>query len=163
VAAEEINYRHFFDINELVALRAEDLAVFAATHHLVLRLFAEGQVTGLRIDHIDGLYDPATYLQRLQRACLALRAGALLPAHLSEQSRHSRDFTLSSLTHAIREIIACFPVYRTYIDDNAVTERDRATIELAVARAKRKNPATDASVFNFVRDVLLLRVPHSLR
>src|SRR5207247_10702970 len=76
VAAEEINYRHFFDINELVAIRADDLALFAATHHLVLRLLAEGQVTGLRIDHIDGLYDPAAYLQRLQHACLALRAGA---------------------------------------------------------------------------------------
>jgi (1->4)-alpha-D-glucan 1-alpha-D-glucosylmutase len=76
---------------------------------------------------------------------------------LSERDRQSRDFTLNSLSHAIREIIACFPVYRTYIDQNGATERDHAIIEKAVARAKRKNPVTDVSVFNFVRDVLFLR------
>src|SRR5215471_8538237 len=68
VAAEEINYRRFFDVNELAALRTEDLTVFAATHQLLLQLFAEGRVTGFRIDHVDGLYDPAGYLRRLQQA-----------------------------------------------------------------------------------------------
>jgi (1->4)-alpha-D-glucan 1-alpha-D-glucosylmutase len=81
---------------------------------------------------------------------------------LSEKNRRSRDFTLNSLTHALREIIACFPVYRTYIDEGGVSDPDRAVIERAVARAKRNNPALDASIFNFVRDVLLLRVPHAI-
>jgi (1->4)-alpha-D-glucan 1-alpha-D-glucosylmutase len=276
VAAEEINYRRFFDINDLAAVRTEDPAVFTAIHQLPLRLLAEGRVTGLRIDHVDGLYDPPGYLRRLQQAAYQalhartqtpagaplwqadhltaqlqterdflssnlpcyivvekiLNLGEHLPEHwpvhgttgydflavlngifidqdnekhltdtytrftrtrvdfpelvyeskklimltalsseinvlahqldrLSEKNRHSRDFTLNSLTHAIREIIACFPVYRTYIENGSVTERDRALIERAVARAKRKNPAIDASIFNFVRDVLLLRYPDS--
>ena len=271
VAAEEINYRRFFDVNELAALRAEDPAVFAATHQLVLQLFAEGKVTGFRIDHIDGLYDPAGYLRRLQNACatiglsgesaplsislseplpvqgngnvteppnrpcylvvekildpaerlpeawpidgtsgyevLPLLDGIFVDAHnerrctdiyyrftriripfvdlvyeskklimqaslsselnvlarqlsrVAEKDRHSRDFTLNSLTHALREIIACFPVYRTYIDHSGVSNTDRATIELAVRRAKRRNPAIDESIFDFVRDALLLNVP----
>jgi (1->4)-alpha-D-glucan 1-alpha-D-glucosylmutase len=66
VASEEINYRRFFDINDLAALRMEKLAVFAATHALLLRLLGEGKVQGLRIDHPDGLYDPQQYLERLQ-------------------------------------------------------------------------------------------------
>jgi len=271
VAAEEINYRRFFDVNELAAIRTEDPLVFVATHHLLLRLLAERKITGMRIDHVDGLYDPAGYLRRLQHAAgQAMRGGTVpalpplwqtspvarqlgdepdtassprpcflvvekilgederLPEHwpvqgttgyeflnllngifidqanetrltniynrftrnrinfsdlvyesknlimqvalsselnvlahqldrLSEKSRHSRDFTLNSLTHALREIIACFPVYRTYIDDTDVADRDRAIIETAVARARRKNPATDVSIFHFVRDLLLLR------
>jgi (1->4)-alpha-D-glucan 1-alpha-D-glucosylmutase len=78
---------------------------------------------------------------------------------LSERDRRSRDFTLNSLTHAIREIIACFPVYRTYIDDAAegVMQRDRQYIEYAVRRAKQRNPALSSVVFDFVRDLLLNR------
>jgi (1->4)-alpha-D-glucan 1-alpha-D-glucosylmutase len=275
VAAEEINYRRFFDVNELAALRTEDPAVFVAIHQFSLQLFAEGKVTGFRIDHIDGLSNPSEYLRRLQHACAALRAGQnasqfstefldssatngngssserppgvtdrpcyvvvekilaseerlpetwlvdgtsgydFLPllngifidpqgerpctetynrftktavkfadvvydskklimqvalsselnvlAHqldrLTENDRHSRDFTLNLLRHALREIIACFPVYRTYITHAGVSTTDRAVIEQAVARAKRRNPATDASVFDFVRDALLLSIP----
>ncbi len=273
-AAEEINYRRFFDVNELAAVRTEDPLVFAATHQLALCLCADGKVTGLRIDHVDGLYDPARYLWRLQQAlALALRsktypevpsllaradhvatqgqgdsvtlsaelpcyvvlekissAGDFLPEswpvhgstgydfladlngifidtdneklltdiykrftrsqqsfadlvyenkklimqvalsseinvlghqlhRLSERNRHARDFTLNSLTHTLREIIACFPVYRTYITDNEVSERDQTIVEQAVAYGKRKNPARDVSIFNYVRDVLLLRFP----
>src|SRR6202040_3324530 len=66
VASDEINYRRFFDINELAALSMEKPEVFAATHVLILRLLREGKVTGLRIDHPDGLYDPRQYLTRLQ-------------------------------------------------------------------------------------------------
>jgi (1->4)-alpha-D-glucan 1-alpha-D-glucosylmutase len=276
VAADEINYRRFFDINELAAIRTEDPVVFAETHHLVLRLLAGRQITGLRIDHVDGLYNPAEYLHRLQAAARValdsrtraedLSPGAVVnlcasqrppedparvshlpcyvvvekilhvgerlpeewPVHgttgydglavlnglfvdqnneraitniyarftrtradffdlmytgkkllmqtalsseinvlghqlnrLSEKNRHSRDFTLNSLTHALREVVACFPVYRTYVSEAGVTERDRAVIETAVARAKSKNPATDVSVFNYVRDILLLRFPDS--
>lgn len=71
VASDEINYRRFFDINDLAGLRMEDNHVFEATHQLALELVAEGKVDGLRIDHPDGLYDPLQYFQRLQdRAAL---------------------------------------------------------------------------------------------
>src|SRR5438477_4281037 len=66
VSAEEINYRRFFDINDLVGLRMENPRVFAATHQLIRRLLAEGSVSGLRIDHPDGLLNPAQYFVRLQ-------------------------------------------------------------------------------------------------
>ena len=64
----EINYRRFFDINDLVGVRVEDLQVFQQTHALVLRLIREGRVSGLRVDHIDGLKGPLEYLSRLQQA-----------------------------------------------------------------------------------------------
>lgn len=67
VAGEEINYRRFFDINELAAIRVEEAEVFTTTHALALRLLAEGKANGLRIDHPDGLYDPVTYFIRLQQ------------------------------------------------------------------------------------------------
>ena len=277
VAADEINYRRFFDINDLAAIRMEEPAVFAAAHRLIFRLVREGWVTGLRVDHPDGLYAPAQYLAALQRHCwierslgsdpgadAAARAalegeydrrlateprgagarpfyivvekilapGEDLPAHrsvdgttgyellaalnglfvdggaaraaedtwarfvghrprfddvvyaakklvmdtsmsselsmlghrlarLSERHRVSRDFTDRSLTAALREIIACFPVYRTYIDDAAagVSERDRRYIEQAVALATWRNPGTSAFVFDFVRDLLCLEFP----
>jgi (1->4)-alpha-D-glucan 1-alpha-D-glucosylmutase len=248
VASEEINYRRFFDINELAAIRMEDPVVFRSFHHLILQLLKEGAATGLRIDHVDGLYDPSTYLGQLQawaKTELVPRDGEderplflvvekiltgeeLLPAqwpvygttgydflalvnglfvdssheqafstlyarfigtrvafedlayeskqlimrasmsseinvlghqlnHLSEMNRLFRDFTLNSLIHAIREIIACFPVYRTYLtpDEEPVMDRDRSYIRLAVARAKRKNPALSGLVFDFVKDILL--------
>ncbi len=66
VATEEINYRRFFNINELISVRIEDARVFDATHALVFALIREGKMTGLRIDHIDGLYDPAGYLKRIR-------------------------------------------------------------------------------------------------
>jgi len=62
----QINYRRFFDVNELVSLRMELPEVFDATHHLVSTLIREGKVTGLRIDHPDGLWDPQQYLRRLE-------------------------------------------------------------------------------------------------
>jgi (1->4)-alpha-D-glucan 1-alpha-D-glucosylmutase len=66
IASDEINYRRFFDINDLAAMVMERQDVFEATHALTLRLLAEGKVAGLRIDHPDGLYDPERYFQRLQ-------------------------------------------------------------------------------------------------
>jgi (1->4)-alpha-D-glucan 1-alpha-D-glucosylmutase len=76
---------------------------------------------------------------------------------LSERDRRTRDFTLNSLTDAIREIIACFPVYRTYVTDGTepVSDRDRAYIRLAGVRAKRRNPAVSGLVFDYVRSLLL--------
>ena len=68
MATEEINYRRFFNINGLISLRVEDEAVFHDTHALILRLCADGAFNGLRVDHIDGLYDPAAYLERLRAA-----------------------------------------------------------------------------------------------
>jgi (1->4)-alpha-D-glucan 1-alpha-D-glucosylmutase len=255
--------------------------VFRETHRLILRLLREGKVSGLRIDHPDGLWDPAAYLRQLQRSYLRevalagrngqageLAAAAPLPElpeqarqqlaaglagasdlplyvvvekilsdgeelptdwathgttgydfgaavggllvdganrrafddlyarfigrriderdlvnstkkmimlvslageinalanrlnRLSEQNRRFRDFTLNSLTFAIREIIAALPVYRTYSTcDGAVAKPDRDAIEAAVTEAKRRNPRTESSIFNFIRDLLLLRFP----
>lgn len=250
VASEEINYRRFFDINELGAIRMENPDVFQEFQHLIFRLIREGAVTGIRIDHVDGLYDPAEYLRQWQkwaRAELAassqdrpifivvekiLGKGELLsdtwPVYgttgydflnllngifvdpsgersfeetyarfiqervkfddllyaskklimassmsseinvlghqlnqLSERNRRFRDFTLNSLTHAIREIIASFPVYRTYATPDpaeTVSDQDRAHIRLAVARAKRRNPAYTGLAIDFVRN-LLLKLP----
>ncbi len=69
VGAEEINYRRFFTINELISLRIEDREVFHKTHQLILKLAEQGRFTGLRIDHIDGLFDPEDYLNRLRERC----------------------------------------------------------------------------------------------
>ncbi|MBV9095529.1 MAG: malto-oligosyltrehalose synthase [Streptosporangiaceae bacterium] len=63
-----LNYRRFFDIDSLIAIRAEDPDVFAASHGLLLRLHGEGLIDGLRIDHPDGLADPGAYLRRLAGA-----------------------------------------------------------------------------------------------
>jgi (1->4)-alpha-D-glucan 1-alpha-D-glucosylmutase len=240
VAADEINYRRFFDVNDLAALCMERDDVFQTTHALIGSLIADGFVTGLRIDHPDGLYDPAEYLRRLQTLAPGyvvvekiLEPGERLPDdwpvqgttgyeflnslnglfvdrarlnefdrvytrfiresinfkelvyrckklimqvsmsseisvlghqldRISERDRRSRDFTLNSLTVAIREIMACFPVYRTYVTSAAVPERDRRYIELATVRAKRKNPAISESIFDFVRDILLLKPAEQL-
>ncbi|MDH5641206.1 MAG: malto-oligosyltrehalose synthase, partial [Nitrospira sp.] len=97
--------------------------------------------------------------QLIMRAAMASELNVL--GHqlnrLSERDRRSRDFTLNSLTHAIQEIIACFPVYRTYIttDRDGVPTRDRSFIWEAVSKAKRRNPAVSGLVFDFVRDLLL--------
>ena len=68
IAFEEINYRRFFDINDLVCLRVEEEDVFLSRHQIIFQLVAEGKVTGLRVDHVDGLHDPEGYLARLQSA-----------------------------------------------------------------------------------------------
>ena len=245
VAAEEINYRRFFDINELAAIRMEDPEVFRHVHALAFELLKYELVDGFRIDHVDGLYDPGDYLARLQDRAREARPDLFGPdqplfvvvekilavdeelpdwrmhgtsgydfliqlnglfvdrrnekafnavwenfsrlktpfreiayrskqlilrlsmaselnvlAHqlnrFSERSRYYRDFTLNSLTQAIREIIACFPVYRTYVNEREdVRRRDREYIAYAVAEAKRRNPGRPRAVFDFVRDLLL--------
>jgi (1->4)-alpha-D-glucan 1-alpha-D-glucosylmutase len=252
VAGEEINYRRFFDINELAAIRMEDPNVFAETHRLIFRLVGAGQVTGLRVDHPDGLYDPAEYFRALQRECARVRAasaadgdfyivaekilspGESLPkswpiagttgydflnllngifvdrsqaramehlyarlikerppfaevvyeckrlvmqtpmaselnmlAHrlnaISEEHRSSRDFTLGSLTRALAEIVANFPVYRTYVGEDrpGVSDRAREYIARAVAQAKRRTPLTSPSIYDWIQDILTLRYPAS--
>ncbi len=290
VAMEEINYRRFFDINELAAIRMENPTVFSEAQQLTFRLIKEGKVTGLRVDHPDGLYDPVEYFYRMQKGCFIqtclremekeadsremesstlnpispgehigslyddelsknlssplrsffyivgekiLMKGERIPDdwpvcgtvgyvflnpvngifveiqnakafdrtytrliasksdyqnllydkkkliletamsgelntlghfldRLSEKNRHTRDFTLNSLTTAIMETIACFPVYRTYVTSCGVIERDRRYIEQAISRAKRKNPALNSTVFDFLENLLLLKYPEDL-
>jgi len=77
-APDQINWRRFFEISELVGVRVEDPAVFGAVHALALRLYAEGILDGLRIDHIDGLASPGAYLRRLNQRLA--QAGASRPA-----------------------------------------------------------------------------------
>lgn len=326
-AADEINYRRFFDINELAAVSMENLPVFEDAHRLIFDLLVQGNLSGLRIDHIDGLFNPFEYLWRLQWGYIGAlgraaygemqaaedeempawkelaplfwdamwqRQGGLPPsrvfpaatstaeptpvehvaqavetpkkespigvprsasagsrpplyvvvekilsaeeplpkewpvagttgydflndvnglfvdpsgmaellkiydrfvreradframvfaskmlilrvsmaselmllAHrlnrLTERHRWSRDFTLNSLRVALREILGNFPVYRTYISAGEVPDRDRQFVHRAVALAKRRNPAMDAGVFDFVRDVLFLKRPPDL-
>lgn len=84
-AARTINYRRFFDINELISIRQEDPQVFEETHATVLRWVDDGLVDGLRVDHIDGLRDPLGYLQRLTKALPALaRTGGPVPVFVEK-------------------------------------------------------------------------------
>lgn len=252
VAAEEINYRRFFDINELAAIRVELPEVFAATHRLVFDLISDGSVDGLRIDHVDGLWDPAEYFAQLQshaaRASnapadalplylvvekillgeerlrpdwqvhgttgyefanqvvrllidpaaeksitdsyekfigsasrfseiayhrkqlvmrLALASEVNVLAHmldrLSEKNRWYRDFTLNALTTAVREVIACFPVYRAYVTpDQEPSKEDIHAVRTAVRLAERRNPGIERSMFDFLGEVLLKKFPENI-
>jgi (1->4)-alpha-D-glucan 1-alpha-D-glucosylmutase len=249
VAADEINYRRFFNINTLAGLRQEQAEVFTATHGFVFRLIEQGLLQGLRIDHPDGLFDPRAYYDRLSaeigrrlpRAAprngrpppFYLVAEKILAVHeelprewpihgttgydfanlvnglfvnpageklltrtyllcggdsaeygerlygakkliikmhlaseltvlanllrrIAEQDRHTRDFTLTGLREALTEVVACFPVYRTYVTPELVSADDRRQVEWAVATAKRYNPRTAPAIFDFVRVSLLL-------
>jgi (1->4)-alpha-D-glucan 1-alpha-D-glucosylmutase len=258
VAADEINYRRFFDINELAAIRVEDPIVFAAVHEKALEYVRAGWVTGLRIDHPDGLSNPVQYFRDLQAACgeaiaasgnktfdrtrplyvvaekimmgderprrtwavhgttgygflnelngLFVDPGAHKPLvdfyqsftgertdfadliyfskrlilrvsmsselnvlarrldRICQQHRHTRDFTLDSLRFALREIISCFPVYRTYIreDQREIDADDRRHIEFAIAEAGRRNPAVSSSVFDAIKRILLVQDPEGI-
>ncbi len=100
VGNEELNYRRFFTVNELISLRVEEESVFDTVHELVFSLMQEGKITGLRIDHIDGLYDPTTYVWRLREhapdAYLTvekiLEPGEDLPLGWSVQGTTGYDF-----------------------------------------------------------------------
>lgn len=75
VATDEINYRRFFDINDLAAIRMESDAVFDDMHELLVDLVARGRLHGVRLDHVDGLYDPAGYVDKLGKALAERRNG----------------------------------------------------------------------------------------
>ena len=242
-AVDEINYRRFFDINDLAGLRMEDPSVFAATHGLMLELIAAGAITGIRIDHPDGLFDPTAYFQSLDAAVRdALNSGDVAalyvivekilahgeclrdswPVHgttgynmlntingafvhapgladlrrsyrrfthhrltsadtvhasktfmmrsamaselnvltraltrLSESDRRCRDFTLNGLRRSLVEVIAGFPVYRTYITDLGASPEDMAVVDAALGEARRRNPVQEPSIFAFIRNALL--------
>jgi (1->4)-alpha-D-glucan 1-alpha-D-glucosylmutase len=260
VAMDEINYRRFFDINDLAAIRVEDPEVFSAVHALIFDLVRQGHIRGLRVDHPDGLFEPEKYFRFLQDACQAWRAASNGHAkpnggrrkfyivaekilngneplrtewavegttgygfmnlvngvfvdrtkekafqllyrrftgwttafddlvcdskrlilqvamsselnvlarrldHISEQNRWSRDFTLESLRDGLREVLAAFPVYRTYVssDQTEVDAQDRRQVNIAIREAKLRNPAISESVFNFIQSVLLLEHPDSV-
>ncbi len=82
LASSDINYRRFFDVNSLAGLRVEDPGTFTAVHRLVARLIGDDKLQGLRLDHIDGLRDPAQYCQRLRRLIRTARGGDTSPFYL---------------------------------------------------------------------------------
>jgi (1->4)-alpha-D-glucan 1-alpha-D-glucosylmutase len=82
LASSDINYRRFFDVNTLAGLRVEDAGTFDAVHRLVKKLIAEGKLQGLRLDHIDGLRDPAQYFQRLRRLIRNAQGKAARPFYI---------------------------------------------------------------------------------
>jgi len=82
LASSDINYRRFFDVNTLAGLRVEDAGTFAALHRLVRKLVAEDNIQGLRLDHIDGLRDPAQYFQRLRRLIREAQGAATKPIYM---------------------------------------------------------------------------------
>ena len=250
VASDEINYRRFFDVNDLAALRMENEAVFEKTHRLTLELLRAGKLDGLRIDHPDGLYDPEQYFRRLQsrvaQACAVPGAAgsaenalplylivekitanferlpATWPVHgttgynftntvnglfvdgtaerrldrtyhafigeltewkemayeakrlildtalsseltvltnqlarIARSDRNTRDFTFRSLRQALTDVIACFPVYRTYVAAS-VSAEDRRFIDWAIAAAKGRDSGVNYELYDFVRATLLL-------
>lgn len=243
VAAQEINYRRFFNINHLAAIRIENTEVFQTCHSWIFQLIEEEKVHGLRIDHPDGLYDPKGYFAQLRshapvytiaekilerseklpddwevegtvgydylnfsnglfiHPCgeealtklyaeflgeklnykeILYRSKKLFARHLmasevntlgfyldciSERDRDYRDFTREDLTAALREVIACFPVYRTYInpDSQLVSKADRKYIEQAIQHARERASHIDSSVFRFLHDILLLKLDESIR
>ncbi|MGO8855114.1 MAG: malto-oligosyltrehalose synthase [Steroidobacteraceae bacterium] len=239
-AADDINYRRFFDINELAGLRMELPEVFEHVHRRVLEWLGDGTLDGLRIDHIDGLQDPKAYLQRLRAHIAAAAPGRpvyvvvekiLAPherlreewpvegttgydfanqvlgllidsdteqrfteiyaefagerrpfgplvhecklsimdrelagelnvlardlARLARQNRRTADFTHNLLRHALKQLIACCTVYRTYIDaEGTISDADRRDIEWALAHARRSGMGRDLSVFDFLEQLL---------
>ncbi|MDB5597780.1 MAG: 4-alpha-glucanotransferase [Hyphomicrobiales bacterium] len=106
LAGSEVNYRRFFEINALAGVRVEDRRVFDLTHELILKLVADGKVDGLRIDHIDGLADPAGYLAMLQAA---VGPGFYIVAEkILEPGERLRDWPIAGTTgyDALNEIDA---------------------------------------------------------
>jgi len=233
VAREEINYRRFFDINELAGLRVELPRLFEDMHRLVFRMIGQGEVQGLRIDHIDGLFDPGAYCAALQRQfaepphifvekILARHEGlpdwpidgstgydfanqvlalfvdpageapmtrlyrqlarrdadfdevlyaskqhimrvnlasemnvlALRFHRLSMGEWRTRDFTLNGMLAALEEVIAAFPVYRTYVSERGASPDDRRHIEWAVGQAKKRRRPGDTTILDFVHRVI---------
>ena len=232
VAADEINYRRFFNVNDLAALRIEQPDLFAETHRLTFAMAERGDIDGLRIDHIDGLFDPAAYVTAVRGRCPGLylvvekilaryetlpdwpvdgstgydfanqvlglfvdpdaeramtrlytrltgRAGdfdtTLLSCkqrimrvnlssemnvlarrfhRLSMSERRTRDFTFNGMLAALEQVIAAFPVYRTYVSERSAGDEDRRYIDWAIAVAKKQSRARDTSIFDFLHQVL---------
>jgi len=235
VAADEINYRRFFDIDELAALRMDRSEVFEEVHERVFAWIAAGAIDGLRIDHVDGLADPAAYCerirrrfpaerlyllvekilgadeslpegwpvdgttgyeflnavnglfvdpegqapldalyrdftgetldfddvlraskQRVMRALLASELDGLANAldRLAQDDPHTRDFTERALRMALAEVVAAFPVYRSYVDASGASAADRAHIATAVDAARSRAEVPDSGLYEWLERVL---------
>ena len=155
VASEEINYRRFFDVNQLAALRMEDPAVFDEVHRFVFELVARGAVTGLRIDHVDGLYAPADYLRRLQERCGAptqpirffvvvekiLGAGEQLPPDWPVHGTTGYEFAavVNNLFVDRRNERALDDIYRRFVRER----RERLSFDDLAYRSKKQVHARD--------------------
>lgn len=114
---------------------------------------------GKRLNFADVVYESKKLIMSTTMASEIRFLGQKLN-RLWKRHRHLRDFSLFSLRDAIRETIACFPVYRTYIGgEGVVSERDRRYIEMAISAAKRRTPAADLSVYDCLRSALLLEYP----
>jgi (1->4)-alpha-D-glucan 1-alpha-D-glucosylmutase len=240
VATEEINYRRFFNINELICLRVEDKDVFDQIHSLLFQLIEAGRISGLRIDHIDGLYDPSGYLEALRERvgeryiCVekildlteglpigwpvqgttgydfmnyvngvfcqknnekalnkiyihftgletpypdltAEKKRLIMGKHMagdvdnlahfikriSDRYRYGRDITLYGLKRALVEVMALFPVYRTYVDGRQYSARDRSYIQETIQRAALSNLGLQYEL-NIIARILLLDWDESL-
>lgn len=240
VGAEEINYRRFFTVNELISVKIQEIKIFHKAHDLVSQLIEQGKVSGLRIDHIDGLYDPTEYLKRLRDKvgdayitvekilefkeklpeCWPIEgtsgydflnyvngifcqresekeltdlyvkftgfnssyeeqfiekknliveknlAGDVdnltqILRKIAGQSRRSSDFTINGLKRALAEVLRVFPVYRTYVNGDGLSEQDRGYIEEAIAQAKERIPLL-VNELNYIEKLLLLQWEQSL-
>lgn len=219
VGAEELNYRRFFTVNELICIKVDNPKVFAKTHTLIQELVKAKKINGLRIDHIDGLFDPLVYLQRLHERTKGtytviekiLELNERLPHHwpiqgtsgyeflnyvngvfyqqqnqrhftrfykqfsglrdgyeklfwekkqliaetnlvgdidnlarflkkVASQYRYGRDLTANGLKAAIQEVLVCFPVYCTYINQRGSSPGDLDYIRTAIAQARKRIP-----------------------
>jgi len=237
-AARDLGYRRFFDINTLVGLRVEDERAFEDTHSGILAWLADGVIDGVRIDHPDGLADPADYFRRLREARPAawivaekilvrgerlrelwgiagttgydflnrvtglfidpegetpmtelyaaftgenpdwetvayekrqqvmrevlgsdLNRVAGLFLEICERHRRMRDYTRHELHDVLREVVACFPVYRTYVraDQGLVSDDDVRYVNDALDAAQARRPDLDPSLLDFLANLLLLR------
>ena len=233
VAADDINWRRFFDINELVGLRAEHPDVFHASHAYLLQLMDEGLIDGLRIDHVDGLADPRGYCRRLWRATggapvyveKILGPGETLPAdwkvegttgydfmnqvsllqhdargepqlrhlwlevsgrqdgfaeevrqarkhvlaslfagdveglaqqlwHIARFTLASRDIPLGSIRRALFQLLAAFPVYRTYADALGRSEQDQRFFSQALEEARQHLEPSDLRTLDWLDRML---------
>ena len=115
VSGEEINYRRFFDINDLVGLRMENPSVFAETHELIRKFLADGLISGLRLDHPDGLLNPSEYIMRLQRLCAASQCEGAEPIPRSRQTALNSAFTaFSPSRHRPASPLRCTCWWRRY-------------------------------------------------
>src|SRR3954447_8434290 len=108
-------------------------------------------------------FDDVLYATKRLIVSTAMSSELNVLAHMlnriGEGNRKSRDFTLDSLRDVITEVVACFPVYRTYVDEDGWRPADRAVVSRAIARARRRNPAMESSLFDFFREVVLPRDP----
>jgi (1->4)-alpha-D-glucan 1-alpha-D-glucosylmutase len=240
VGAEEINYRRFFTVNELISVKVQEIKVFHKTHSLISQLVEEGKITGLRIDHIDGLYDPTQYLTRLRQKVgdvyitvekiLELQeklpeiwqiqgtsgyeflnyvngifcrresekqfsdlyikftgietpyeqlffekkqliveknlAGdvdnlAQILKRIASQTWLGIDFTMNGLKRTLAELLALFPVYRTYVNGDGLSEEDRSYIKEVIEETKGRIPLL-LNELNFIEKLLLLEWEESL-